>query len=194
MPANGYILPNELPLFYDLRRVLQLASDTDDTPAVESDLSNTASDAYRFVNNAVLSASSDLDQHCQQGKRYTRVDLEALVAAANAAPNDSAAVKRAQAIKQLVADLTFGIMLGRRGFNSERLASLAPRYEHAQEALEKIALGVLVFDISGAIEAGVPGSAYFGLTNYLPSRDNRMFGIWCDTPQGPYGPSFFGRW
>lgn len=194
MPANGYILPDELPLFYDLRRILQLASDTDDTPATEADLSNTASDAYAFLNNAILSASSDLDQHCQQGKRYTRVDLEAIVAAANASPNDSALVKRAQPIKQMVADLAFGIMLGRRGFNSERLASLAPRYEKAQEALEKLALGILVFDISANIEAGVPDSAYFGVNNYLPSRDNRMFGVWCDTPQGPYGPSFFGRW
>lgn len=192
--AAGYITPLELTTFYDSRRVLQLASDTDGTPAVIADLSNTASDAYKFVNNGILSASSDLDAHCQQGKRYTRANLEATITAANAAPTDSGLVKRAQLLKQLVADLSYGMLMSRRGMNSERLATLAPRYEKAQLALEQLALGITVLDLDANINAGVPGSQRFGSKVYMPTRDNLMFGIWPDTynPQG-YA-QYFGRW
>lgn len=195
MAANGYILPLELVTFYDKRRVLQLASDTEATPAVIADLSSSSTDAYIFVNNCILSASSDLDSHCQQGKRYTRATLEAIITAANAAPTDSTLVKRALLLKQLVADLAYGILLSRRGMQSDRLASLAPRYEKAQEALERLALGITVFDLSDNIDAGVPGSRAFGSTVYKPSRDNLMFGIWPgqDNYGYPQG-GWFGRW
>lgn len=195
--ATGYILPLELITFYDKRRVLQLASDTDDTPASVADLSVTSSDAYIFINNCILSASSDLDSHCQQGKRYTRANLEAIITAANAAPTDSTLVKRALLLKQLVADLTYGMLMSRRGMNSDRLATLAPRYEKAQEALERLALGITVFDLTDNIDAGVPDSRTFGTRVYRPTRDNLMFGIWpTDGAYGNPGYSgyFFGRW
>lgn len=194
--ANGYILPIELITFYDKRRVLQLASDTDDTPAAEADLSSTSSTAYIFINNCILSASSDLDSHCQQGKRYTRTNLEAIITAANAAPTDSTLVKRALLLRQLVADLTYGMLMSRRGMQSDRLATLAPRYEKAQEALERLALGITVFDLDENIDAGVPGSRPFGGNVYRPTQNNLMFGIWPET-YGANGYSynqFFGRW
>lgn len=190
--ANGYILPAEILLFYDKRRVLQMASDDNDVPALETDLSNSATDAYQFVNNAILSASADLDMHCQQGKRYTRANLEQAIADANASPTSSGLVKRAQAVKQLVADLAYGLILSRRGMSSERVMSMAPRYEAAEAALEKLALGITVFDLDANINAGVPTTALIGLRSYRPSFDNPMFGVWYTS----FGsdPRLFGRW
>jgi hypothetical protein len=192
MAAEGYILPNELPTFYDKRRVLQLASDDVSVPATAADLNNSASTPYDFVNNAVLSASADLDAHCQQGKRYTRADIEAMVEDANDNPSDSAKVKRAQAVKQLIADLSFGLMMSRRGHSADTIAKLAPRYEKAQEALEKLALGITVFDLDAAVDAGVPDTAVIGRDSIRPSLDNPMFGVWYSTAMND--PRLFGRW
>jgi len=190
MPASAsYLNPDELTTYYDSRRVLQLASDTG-TPAVAADLDDDGSAAYAFVNAAIRSAAAELDSHCQQGKRYTRADLEAIITAAVAAPSDEAKNKRAGLIRQLVADLAFGVLASRRGYHDDRLKALAPRYETALVTLERLSQGFQVFDLDDAINAGVPSRVRIGLRNYRPATHNRLFGAFEDTR----GPSPYDPW
>ena len=177
--SASYLNPVDLVRFYDSRRVLQLASDSGAT-AVIADLSNSASAAYGFVLSAIRSAASELDSHCQQGKRYARGILEDIIAAAVAAPADEVKAKRAALIQQLVADLAFGIMCSRRGQVADALKALCPRYETALVTLERLAQGVQIFDTDLAINRGVPASVKIGKNVYRPSRDNRLFGVWND--------------
>lgn len=170
--------------------MLQLASDSG-TAALLADLSNAASAAYAFILHSTRWASSEIDSHCQMGKRYTRASLEAIVTAADAAPTNETLNKRAGVIRQLCADLTYGHLMSRRGQAAEALKSLAPRYEMALLTLEKLAQGLQVFDLDANINAGKPHRVTIGLNNkYTPSADNRLFGIWSDSPF----TSFFGRW
>lgn len=197
--SASYLDPDELPDYYDLNRILDLATD-DGEKALEADLSDDSSDAYRIVLTQIRRAASDLDSHCQQGKRYTRAVLEQIIADAQAAPANEGLQKRAAIIRSLVADLAFGMLVSRRGHSADTLQKLAPRYESALITLERLAQGVLVFDIDGAIQRGAPSTVRIGSRQYRPSLFNRMFGVFEDTPGiyggqgGTYFPGFFGRW
>ena len=177
--SANYLNPVDLVRYYDSRRVLQLASDSGAT-AVIADLSSSASAAYGFVLNALRSAAADLDSHCQQGRRYLRADLEAIIADAVTYPTNEIKNKRAALIQQLVADLTFGIMCSRRGQVADALKALCPRYETALVTLDRLAEGVQIFDTDTAIARGVPARVTIGKNIYRPSRDNRLFGVWND--------------
>jgi hypothetical protein len=85
-------------------------------------------------------------------------------------------------------------MMGRRGFAADAMKLLAPRYEDALLTLERLAQGLMVFDLDANIAAGVPRRVGIGIQNSNPSSDNRMFGIWPDTAFGPGGCGWFGRW
>ena len=192
--AESYLDPSELVLYYDTRRVLQLASDTG-AVAVIADLSDDDSAPYARVNAAIRFAAGQLDSHCQQGKRYTRATLEAIVTAADAAPSDEGLNKRAAMIKQLVADLAFGVLASRRGYVADALANLAPRYETALATLERLAQGIQIFDVDIAITRGVPSSVAIGRNNYRVQSFNRMFGVFEDSlGGGRVSPFLFGQW
>lgn len=194
--AASYILPADLPTFYDSRRVLMLVVDEDDD-ADASDLSNTATTAYANALSAIHSAASQLDTHCQMGKRYTRAVLENIIAEHLASPADVAKSKRAALIRQLVADLTFGILMGRRGYAADTMEKLAPRYKEALATLDRLAQGYQVFDLDPNIDAGRPRAVRIGANAYRPSAFNKMFGVWEDSARTyPYAtnPYLFGRW
>ena len=195
MANENYITPLELVTYYDKRRVLDLASDTGAT-AVIADLSSSGSAAYGFVAAAIRTAAGMLDSHCQMGKRYTRSVLEAIITAALAAPADEAKMKRAAMIRQMVADLAYGVMLGRRGYSADATKNLAPRYEEALATLERLAQGLQVFDLDANIEAGRPHAVRIGRLSYRPGAFNRLFGIWEDGIDGTLrtNPYLFGRW
>lgn len=176
----SYLTPSELPTYYDVRRVLELASDTG-TDATLADLTNTGSAAYAVVMAAIRVAASDLDNHCQLGRRYQRTDLEKIVTEALAAPNDEAKQKRAGMIRQIVADLTFGYLMSRRGYSEDRMRSVAPRYEMAQDTLRALAGGALVFDLDDNIAATLPSGVRIGDNSYRVGAYNRMFGRWEDS-------------
>lgn len=196
MPASAsYLNPADLVTYYDRRRVLQLASDTG-TAATIADLSDDDSAAYAFVLSCIRSAASDLDSHCQMGKRYTRATLEEIISDAVAAPTDEAKQKRAAMIRQLVADLAFGILASRRGYVADALKMLAPRYDTALVTLERLSQGFQIFDVDAAIDAGAPSSVQIGKNVYRPSQYNRMFGVFEDTryPGTGINPFLWGRW
>lgn len=192
MPASvNYLFPVDLLTIYDSRRVLQLASDTG-TVATAANLADTASTPYAIVLNAIRAAASDLDSHCQMGKRYTRSTLETFISEAVAAPTDETKQKRAGLVRQLVADLAFGILASRRGYTGDSLKAWAPRYETALVTLERLSQGFQIFDTDDAIASGVPSQVSIGVNVYRPSVNNRLFGIF---PNGsnPFGPNY-GRW
>ena len=192
--AATYILPVDLVTFYDSTRVLDLLSDTT-TAATLADLSSSGSAPYALAILAIRRAAGDVEQHCQFGKRYTRETLEGIITAGLAAPSDEAKQKRMVALQSLVADLTFGYLMSRRGHAAAQMRELAPRYDEALAKLEKLAAGYLVFDIDANVAAGRPVSVQMGKNRYMPSLDNKMFGVW---PDGPYGRTndgyYFGRW
>lgn len=194
MASDSYLDPAELVLFYDTRRVLQLASDSGST-AVIADLSNAASAPYARVLASIRFAASELDSHCQQGKRYTRATLEGIVEAAAATPANEGLQKRAALVKTLVADLAFGHLASRRGYVADTLAQLAPRYETALQTLERLATGIQIFDVDDVIQRGAPSTVQIGRRGYRPQSFNRLFGIFEDTV-GPnsVNPFLFGRW
>lgn len=193
--AATYIVPADLLTFYDRNRVLELVKDDTDgsgDPATESDLSNDASAPYALALNAITTAASMLDSHCQRGKRYTRENLEAVIAEWLAEQTSTAKAKRAALIRQIVADLSFGVLMSRRGFTAQQMREMAPRYEEALVVLEKLAAGEMVFDLEDNVNAGAPSSVQIGLNRYRPSLDNRMFGIWCDQPYVRNNANYFG--
>lgn len=178
----SYLTPTDLVTFYDSRRVLELASDSG-LVALIADLSNTASGPYTVCNAAIRSAAADVDSHCQVGRRYQRSTLEGIITDALSAPMDEAAQKRAAILRQLVADLAFGFLMSRRGYAEDRMKLLAPRYDMALETLASIASGMMVFDLDDNIAAGLPSAVPIGLNKYRPSLNNRLFGVWEDTPR-----------
>lgn len=188
--AATYILPLDLVTFYDSNRVLELLTDDDD-PAALVDLSNVASGPYIRALNAITVAASTLDSHCQMGKRYTRANLEAIIAAYVAAPTDAAKSKRAALIRQMVADQAFGLLMSRRGFTGEQMREMAPRYDESLRLLDKLASGHMVFDLDANVNAGVPSSVSIGQNVYRPGSDNPMFGVWCDFPYNRNNLGYF---
>lgn len=200
-----YLLPSEVDLYYDVRRVVGLASDTG-VPIDESDLGATGSTGYNLIYKLIRAQSARIDSRCQQGKRYSHVDLETIAyTARTAAAGDAddigsdpekkfeAKWKRFAILQQLTADLFFGDLLARRGYGAEQFKLMAPRYVEALEILEQLYQGEAIFDLSGPKTAGVPQVATLG-QNVLKSTDfNRMFGIWPNsTYSNPYG--ILGTW
>ena len=174
-----YISPSDLLTFYDRSRVLQLCTDGD-IDAVAADLSSTSSSAYSIAIQACRDASADIDTHCQQGKRYSRADLEAIITAATGSPSDEAIQKRASAVRRLAADLAFYYLNVRRGYTADRIRSIAPRSDAALETLEQLANGQLVLDLDANLAASVPQIVGIGSRIYRPGENNHLFGIWPD--------------
>lgn len=194
MASASYLLPAELVTggYYDERRVLQLVSDTG-SDAVIANLEDDDHPAYIAAQRAIRWAASEVDSHCQRGKRYTRAALEAIVAAAEAAPADEGLQKRAAAILGLVADLAFGYLASRRGFAADTLAQMAPRYEAALLTLERLAQGLQIFDVDAALTAGAPSTVRIGRRGYRVGAYNRLFGVFSDSPR-PYGGNYGSPW
>lgn len=200
-PTNKeYLLPSEVSLYYDVRRLRGLLSDTG-TPIAEADLGNTGSTGYNVVYKLIRSQSARIDSRCQQGKRYSRSDLENIAYKARTAnltdpePDTyEAKWKRFAILQQLTADLLFGDLVARRGYAADEFKKMAPRYIEALEILEQLYQGAAIFDLDGPKEAGQPHVTTLG-QNALKSSDfNRMFGVWPSTANlnNPYG--LLGNW
>lgn len=192
-----YLLPSELTVYYDVRRVVGLISDTG-IPVDSSDLSSFGSAGYSLVQKLIRSVSARIDSRCQQGKRYSRTDLETLAYEARTADIGTdtqyeAKQKRFAILSQLTADLLYGDILSRRGYSADEFKKMAPRYEEALDLLEQLYQGIAIFDLDGPKNSGIPSIQTLG-KNVLHSTDfNRMFGLWPNSQaQNPYG--LFGSW
>lgn len=179
--ASVYYLTGEQFLnYYDARRVGELLSDTG-IPVEAGDIPDDP-----VLEEAIAAACGEIDTHCQQGKRYAKADIEAIITGNTLDPSNVAYRKASAVLKQLAADLTFGTLMARRGYSAETMARLAPRLVAAQETLEQLYQGRRVFDLSTAIEAGRPHRATIGRNTYRPSEFNRLFGVWPDSANGQW--------
>ncbi len=180
MAGELYITPLELVNYYDRRRVLQLASDSDTVPATIEDLDDDDSDPYIKINTLIRGVCSDIDSKCQQGKRYDRTALEAMVAAAEES-EDEAILKRAALLKQMTADLVYGRLNASRGIGAAELSILCPRYDEAEAMLEQLYQGARIFDLDLPKTAGVPSRVTINLNNINSFvSENAMFFVWGD--------------
>ncbi len=172
--AREYLTPAELVNFYDSRRVLELANDVGDGSATLSDLSNVNSTPYLIVSTAIRSVSAEIDAAVQVGNRYARTDLEQLVLDLSDgviladATLLEAAKKRVAILKQMVADLTFGRLMSRRGYTAQAMEEVAPQYAGASKLLVDLGNGRRIFDLDSPKNAGVPRKAAIGVDGLSP--------------------------
>jgi len=174
-----YLTPDELLLYYDRRRVLEYATD-DGTAA--TDISQNA-----LILRAIQSSSGEFDSAMQKGGRYLRQTMEDIVDAARDASATASEAKRAAPIMELIAHLTYGRLVSRRGHSADALRQLCPMYEDAQRRIDELATGVEIFDIDAAIRSGKPSTTRIGLKGASITANNRLF----STTAGVY-PGFFG--
>jgi hypothetical protein len=189
MSATQVYLTNlGMKLFYDRRRLTDLLTDDGtgddltDTDIETIDPDDEDLPGTRLY-TAILWASSEIDAKCQNGRRYARADLEAMVQYAIDAPVGSTAVqiegyrKRAATLQKLTADLAFGFLAQRRAQSADKLRQLAPAYEEALVRLEELYEGRKVFDLDSTLDATVPTRRKLGKLAFLQSSFNEMFGL-----------------
>ena len=171
----AYLTPAQLTVWYDTTRLYQLIRD-DGVDATASDLTDTGSAAYQLLAAIITGVSAEIDSALQVGRRYARTDLETMVDDALAVGATAADLKRVTVLYRLVADLTFGALVSRRGFSAASMAELCPRYEDAQRTLAALADGGRVFDMEPPKTAGMPTRVQIGTGISNTVRNSRLFG------------------
>jgi len=180
-----YVTPAQMTGYYDSRRILQLVLDNGNEADL-SDLSNTSSTAYRMLVVLIQAVEAEIDAALQVGQRYSRLDLEAIITAADAPGATAADVKRAGILRRLTADLVFGALMCRRAFSADQIESLCPRYGAAQEMLAKLGDGSAIFDLDAPKAAGIPYSVPLGQNISNTLRNSRLFGLFDQNSNGGF--------
>lgn len=171
MPRTEYLLPEELPLFYDSRRVLELINDLGTGAATLSDLGTLGTPENLLVQSVILSVSAEIDSALQVGNMYARNDIEQIMRLTETETDPELlriALKRAHLVKQLTADLVFGRLLSRRGYTSAAMVEVAPNYPEALKKINELASGRRIFDLEATRLAGVPSTAPIGISAVNP--------------------------
>jgi hypothetical protein len=168
----AYSTPDQFLLYYDVRRVSQLLSDSG-TPVGLVDVPTNA------VLLELLSAASEMVAAAALvGKRYTTANLETLADSASAG----------FLLRKLVIDIAFALLVIRRGQGAADVDRLCPAYSEAQRLLEQLRLGYTLFpglDDPHA-EAGLPavanlqGSTQTNRITKLTAKAHRIFPFHCD--------------
>ncbi len=132
---------------YDSRRVGQLVLDTG-VNASAADLADSGTTAGARLLALLNEASELVVAAAAVGKRYTRADLDAVAAAGTGS---------AYLLRRLTADLAFGLLCKRRGYDAKQFAALAPAYLEALQYLEQLRRGERILDsVAGVADAGLP--------------------------------------
>ena len=135
--------PSDLQLFYDVRRLQELSSDTG-TPTAAGSLSSNA-----VILNALATASETLLAHARLGRRYTEDELQTLA-------NDGT---NGQFLRSIVCHIAFAALVMRRGTGAADVDRLSPAYSSALRTLQLLAQGEMVFahtSTEAQIAAGTP--------------------------------------
>lgn len=159
---------------YDERRLGQLVKD-DGTQA-----SSSALDSDTILSEMLDDATSMVNSHVLRGNRYTAEDLAALTGS------------DAKLLVRLTCDLAYGLLVQRRGFSAQELASLAPAYDRALQTLQQLADGVLVFNVEAVRAAGRPKRAVIDKNLQLISSTRRLYGNLTVNVNNPGNPTDFG--
>ncbi len=184
MPNSLYLDPEDMVKFYDVRRLQEILSD-DGTAVDSGDIGG-----HPTLLTGIEWATGEINTAIYQGKRYTPENIQDLIDNAVGSSGNTGYVSAVRVLQQLMADLVFGWLMGRRGYGPDVMDRLAPRYKSAQETLERLYLGERVFNVAEAIEAGVPKVQRIGGGAFLPSAEFPILGVWWDTGYpGRGGPS-----
>lgn len=125
----AYATPEELLIRYDARRVADLVSDTG---------TRTTDPASSPVVAACLEdASGMVESACRVAGRYTINQLVNLQGHTRFL------------LTRLVCDLTYGLLVARRGYSANDMNTMAPQYKGALDMLEQIKQGDRIFDYPG---------------------------------------------
>jgi phage gp36-like protein len=179
MPDKYYLEAEDMVKFYDVRRLQEILSDTG-TEVAEGDVATNP-----LLADTIIAATGEINSVLLQGRRYTLQDMQDLITASADLTNVMAQAN-VRVLNQLCADITFGMLLARRGYAPDVVETLAPRYKVALQTLEDLYQGKKIFNLSAAVEAGVPQIVRIGGNKYMPSVDNKLFGVWWDSPFGGY--------
>jgi len=152
----AFASPADLVLYYDERRISQLATDSG-TPA--TDLDNNA-----IVLAMLARATEEILAASLVGKRYTATELQEL---ADSETNGYFLVG-------LVCDLAYGYLVQRRGTGAADMDRQAPAFKKALTTLERLKAGDYIFPLTGELsqeDAGTPDIT--GLDNRITSPCDR---------------------
>lgn len=172
----SYAQPSDIITRYDVRRLGDLVND-DGTRASSTQLLSSP-----VLQSALDDASGMIDAACQRGQRYSPNDLALLTSATSGTPLWNSF----QLLVRLTCDLAYGLLVGRRGYNSTDTGSQSPRYVEAMRLLERLGNGDWVFVTANALAAGVPiPQVLLSQDVSLISSNTRYFGnlnIWPNPP------------
>lgn len=166
----AYATPGDLLIRYDARRLGDLVHD-DGTRASPSSLLSDPN-----LQAALDDASGMLDSAIQRGQKYTPLDISNLLAAAGnpASPYYNSY----KLLVRVCCDLAYGLLVGRRGFNSTDTRAQSPRYVEALRQLQMIEDGEWIFLTDGGHAASGVDVSQVPLTTAVPllSSIRRVFG------------------
>lgn len=155
----AYASPDDMMLRYDVRRLGQLCNDTD------VQLTSTQLLQNNVLQETLMDASGLVEAATLVGGRYSVNDLLEL--------KDNP--KRF--LIRLVCDIAYGLLVGRRGFGSQDIKTLAPGYENALKFLEELRSGQWIFANDAAIAAGKPVRVQLSTNvNMITTEARRYFG------------------
>lgn len=182
----NYITPTEWSLYYDSRRLYEMASDSG-VPLTAGGFGGST-----IVAAMIRQASATIDSALQTGQRYDRSQLEDIVNASNAMSATDAEKSRAEPIKSLTAHLAFGMLMSRRGYSAQKMQELAPLYTDALNILNLLSSGQRILDIDGPKAAGVPTGVRLGSQLTSWTKLSPMFGFFPTSPNDFMFPTYGG--
>lgn len=156
---------------YDERKIRQLLQDQN--VPITGGLSGNG-----VLEQIMLEATGEILAACETGERYTEGQLQALA--------DDTASAGGAVLRRLCADLTFAMLVARRGQSAADVDRQCPRYSIARSMLEQLRMGSRVFP--GAEEASNAGLPSIGNVNpnlnlnrpnLLTSKASRLFPFDC---------------
>ncbi len=153
MASPQYITPAELYDAFDRRLIEKLSGDGQSGPI---DSNNTK------IITSIERASERIQMAATVGNRYTTDEL------------DTMQTDDRWALKELAAQLTVGILAGRRGAGIDE--SIQQQMDHAEKVLERLENGDMVFPVAvnrqaGKAEISVMQPATRGLINLVGDTD-----------------------
>src|SRR5258708_25978 len=166
----AYIVPNDMISRYNVGRLGQLVRD-DGTTATATQLQ---------TDTVLAAAMSDAEGQFQaavyKGQRYAKVDLDALLTAYQAGPTN-AQYSSGSFMVRVIADLAYGNLIGRKGYDAATQAAMAPRSVWVEGILEQLAQGERVFNLTAQLNAGLPVNVDLDTERTLVSQGfSRYFG------------------